>query len=85
MKVSVVILVYNEREFIEEILLRVQDVPVEKEIIVVDDFSVDGTREMLQEFERAQSDGRREIPVRNGAAFLRLAINVSDFTAGRTL
>jgi glycosyltransferase involved in cell wall biosynthesis len=49
-KLSVVIPVFNERETIEEILRRVQAVNVglEKEIIVVDDSSTDGTRELLQ-------------------------------------
>jgi glycosyltransferase involved in cell wall biosynthesis len=48
MLVSVVIPVYNENATIEKILARVQASPVEKEIIVVDDFSSDGTREKLQ-------------------------------------
>ena len=47
MKLSVVIPVYNERNTILEILRRVQAVPFEKEIIVVDDCSIDGTRELL--------------------------------------
>lgn len=48
MKLSVLIPVYNERETIEEIVRRVRSVPVDKEIIVVDDFSVDGTRDVLK-------------------------------------
>jgi len=44
---SVVVPVYNEKETIEEILTRVAAVPVRKEIIVVDDCSIDGTRAML--------------------------------------
>jgi glycosyltransferase involved in cell wall biosynthesis len=44
---SVVVPVYNEKQTIEEILERVAAVPVRKEIIVVDDCSTDGTREML--------------------------------------
>lgn len=44
---SVVIPVYNERNYILEIIRRVQAVPLPKEIIVVDDASVDGTRELL--------------------------------------
>ena len=51
MKLSVVIPVYNERDTLQEILSRVKAVPlpgVEKEIILVDDCSTDGTREMLQ-------------------------------------
>lgn len=44
---SVVIPVYNERDYILEIIQRVQDVGLANEIIVVDDFSTDGTRDVL--------------------------------------
>jgi glycosyltransferase involved in cell wall biosynthesis len=44
---SVVIPVYNERGTIEKLLARVQAVPLDKEIVVVDDGSTDGTRELL--------------------------------------
>lgn len=44
---SVVMPVYNERETIEEIIRRVHAVPVRTELIVVDDGSSDGTREIL--------------------------------------
>jgi len=47
MKLSVVIPVYNEIRTIKEILNQVQSVPQDKEIIVVDDRSTDGTREWL--------------------------------------
>jgi glycosyltransferase involved in cell wall biosynthesis len=47
-KLSVVIAVYNERPWIEELVRRVQAVPVPKEIIIVDDGSTDGTREVLR-------------------------------------
>lgn len=47
-RLSVVMPVYNERLTIEEILCRVQAVAIEKEIIVVDDKSTDGTREYLE-------------------------------------
>jgi glycosyltransferase involved in cell wall biosynthesis len=47
-KISVVIPVYNEMATIEEILLRVQSVDIDKEIIIVDDGSKDGTRDFLQ-------------------------------------
>ena len=47
-KISVVIPVYNEMATIEEILLRVQDVDLDKEIVIVDDGSKDGTRDFLK-------------------------------------
>ncbi len=48
---SVVIPVYNERATIHEILKRVRAVPVNKQIIVVDDCSRDGTREVLKDLQ----------------------------------
>ena len=48
MKISVVMPVYNEVDTIEDILSRVNKVAIEKEIIVIDDFSTDGTREQLK-------------------------------------
>src|SRR5438094_6088731 len=46
-KISVVIPAYNERTTIEEIILRVQSIDLDKEIVIVDDASTDGTREFL--------------------------------------
>jgi len=51
MKVSVIIPVFNEAGTIREILKQVKDVQMEKEVIVVDDFSTDGTREIYPELE----------------------------------
>ena len=48
MIVSVVIPVFNEMRTLERVLKRVQAVPVEKEIILVDDCSNDGSRELVQ-------------------------------------
>jgi len=50
-KLSIVIPVYNEKDTIEEIIRRIRATPFEKEIIIVDDFSTDGTRELLQGME----------------------------------
>ncbi|TSC52366.1 MAG: cell wall biosynthesis glycosyltransferase [Parcubacteria group bacterium LiPW_39] len=49
-KLSIVIPVYNEKDTLEEILKRVEAVrlPLEKEIILVDDGSKDGTRDILK-------------------------------------
>lgn len=46
-KLSVIIPVFNEKNTISEILKQVQAAPFEKEIIIVDDGSADGTREIL--------------------------------------
>lgn len=53
-KLSVVIPVYNEKNSLLEIIRRVQAVPIEKEIILVDDFSTDGTRDVLRDLERRE-------------------------------
>jgi glycosyltransferase involved in cell wall biosynthesis len=47
MRVSVVIPVYNERDTVEHLVEVVKSVPVDKEVILVDDFSTDGTRDRL--------------------------------------
>ncbi len=58
MKLSVVIPVYNEAETIEAIVDRVQAVPVDKEIILVDDCSKDGTRDKLPAIEKKHPNVR---------------------------
>lgn len=53
-KVSIVIPCFNEAKTIREIIRRVEEAPLpgwEREIIVVDDCSTDGTRDLLREFE----------------------------------
>lgn len=46
-KLSVIIPVYNEKDSIGTIIKKVAETPYEKEVIVVDDASNDGTRELL--------------------------------------
>lgn len=58
MKLSIVIPVYNEVKTIKEIVRRVQAVELEKEIVIVDDGSTDGTREQLQEIILSQENVR---------------------------
>ena len=48
MKLSIIMPVYNEKETILEIFARVKALDLNKEIIIVDDFSTDGTRELLK-------------------------------------
>jgi glycosyltransferase involved in cell wall biosynthesis len=70
MKISVVIPAYNEEKTIETVVSRVQAVALEKEIILVNDCSTDGTRERLERL-AAQPDIRvfhHEINQGKGAA-----------------
>jgi glycosyltransferase involved in cell wall biosynthesis len=69
---SVIIAAYNERQFIEEILRRVQAVSLVCEIVIVDDGSTDGTREWLAEMHRRQQAGETEAEILDGGARLRL-------------
>jgi glycosyltransferase involved in cell wall biosynthesis len=55
LRASVVIPCFNERQTINDLIDRVHAVPVDKEVIVVDDYSTDGSREILAE--RAQKRG----------------------------
>ena len=48
MKLSVIIPVYNERQTVELLLKRVEAAPYEKEILLVDDASTDGTSQILE-------------------------------------
>ncbi len=48
MKITVIIPVFNEKETLQQILEKVKNVNIEKEIIIVDDYSTDGTREILE-------------------------------------
>ena len=49
MKLSVIIPVYNEVHTVLKIIQKVREVPLDKEILVVDDGSTDGTRDLLKE------------------------------------
>ena len=48
MRLSVIIPVFNEKSHLAEIIDAVEMVPLEKQIIVVDDYSSDGAREILR-------------------------------------
>jgi glycosyltransferase involved in cell wall biosynthesis len=79
LRVSVLVPVYNERETIELILDEVHSTPFQKEIIVVDDCSTDGTRELLQQLvEEGRIDRLHLQPVNCGkGAAIRKALSLS--------
>lgn len=54
LKISVIVPVYNEEKTITQVVKKVQGLPFEKEIIIVDDGSSDGT---AKELEKLKSDG----------------------------
>jgi glycosyltransferase involved in cell wall biosynthesis len=62
MKLSVLIPAYNELNTIRDILYKVQEVDLEKEIIIVDDYSTDGTREFLEKL----VENKGKMPAENG-------------------
>lgn len=51
MKLSILIPCYNEKNFIEQVIERVRALNCSKEIIVIDDGSTDGTRDILRRLE----------------------------------
>jgi dolichol-phosphate mannosyltransferase len=81
MKLSVLVPVYNEEAGLEELLKRVVAVPVDKEIVVVDDCSTDATPRILERLERMRLPGlkiyRHHVNQGKGAA-IRMAIAVAQ-------
>ena len=60
LKLSVLIPVFNERDTIREVIQRVRAVPIDTEIILVDDCSADGTRDVL----RALAESEKDLKIR---------------------
>jgi glycosyltransferase involved in cell wall biosynthesis len=50
-KLSIVIPVYNERDTLDILISKVESVDYAKEIILIDDYSTDGTRDVLKKYE----------------------------------
>src|SRR5258708_3110155 len=74
MKLSIVMPVYNERRTLQEVIERVLAVPLEMELICVDDGSLDGSREILGELQDRNSNWHVFLQAKNmgkGAALRR--------------
>lgn len=64
--VSIVIPVYNEKNTLDEILRRVLDRSMRREVIIVDDFSTDGTRQILENMAVRQEKGETAVEAHDG-------------------
>ncbi|MBI5476765.1 MAG: glycosyltransferase family 2 protein [Ignavibacteriales bacterium] len=52
MKLSVIIPVYNEERSLKQLLDKVLNVKLEKEIIIIDDYSTDNSRKIIEEYSK---------------------------------
>ena len=66
-KLSVVVPVYNEKHTILELLERILTTDIAKEVIVVDDDSKDGTREILMTLSEMRAKGEATAALQDGA------------------
>lgn len=60
-KVSIVMPVYNEKEYVSEVVKRVFDTGIVYELIIVDDCSTDGTGDVLKEIQKSENGPRIRI------------------------
>ena len=83
---SVIVPVYNEERTISEILNRVRAVAIPKEIIVVDDYSTDGTAEALRAEARCPDTVVIRHPQNRGkGAAVPIAYNSREFGEGKKI
>ena len=79
MRLSIVIPVYNEAATVGTLIDRVLELPVDKELLVVNDGSTDGTREALRRFEGLPGISVHHSPVNLGkGASVRIGFSVAQ-------
>ncbi len=86
MKLSIVIPVYNELATLREIIQRVVAVDLDKELIVVDDASTDGSRDLLIALrEQGLADWLANPGARKGANEVRVILQPKNMGKGAAL
>ena len=80
MKLSVVMPVYNERNTLREVISRVLAVPLDIELLCVDDGSADGSREILAELETSHPQIRVYLQPANMGKGAALRRGIQDST-----
>ncbi len=65
-KLSIVIPVYNEVSSVLEVLKTIEKLDIDKEIIIVDDGSTDGTREVLKKYDDVGNSSKVILMEKNG-------------------
>ncbi len=84
-RVSVIMPVYNEKACVEESICRLKSVPLEIELIVVDDCSTDGTRVILEKLALEGVIDRLVLQPKNGGKGMAVRTGIERATGYATV